>query len=155
MKEDDNYAEFAHDVFVTACEGGINYWADVSDYNRHIRYTDHELKHDWSAKLKVDDKDNPFDMRIVELKRNNNSFSVYTLNQQTIEIAIHRLIKHFKESQPVSYSHPVLQSEVERLGFALFKAERTNDYEAISNILDAEWADIIVQYGLFSELVYD
>lgn len=135
MKEDDNYAEFAHDVFVTACEGGINHWADISDYN-------YESDRDWSAKLTVDNEDN------------NNSFSVYTLNQQTIEIAIHRLIKHFKESQPVSYSHPVLQSEVERLGFALFKAERTNDYEAISNILDAEWADIIVQYGLFSELVY-
>jgi len=140
MKEDDNYAEFAHDVFVTACEGGINHWADVSNY--YHKDSPHVNFHGWSAVLTVDNEDN------------NNSFSVYTLNQQTIEIAIHRLIKHFKESQPESYSHPFLQSEVERLGFALFKAEKANDYEAISNILDAEWADIIVQYGLFSELVY-
>lgn len=26
-------AEFVHDVFVTACEGGINYWAEVDQYH--------------------------------------------------------------------------------------------------------------------------
>lgn len=140
MLELKEYEEFTHDVFVTACEGGINYWADVSNY--YHKDSPHVDFHGWSAVLRVDDEDG------------NNSFSIYTLNQQTIEAGIHRLIHHFKTSQPESYSHPLIQSMVDEVGFELYKADKTDDYERPSSMHDIEWADIIVQYGLFGELVY-
>lgn len=67
---------------------------------------------------------------------------------------IARLIKHFKDSQPESYSHPLIQSMVDEVGFELYKADKTDDYERLGSMHDIEWADIIVQYGLFKELVY-
>ena len=36
----------------------------------------------------------------------------------------------------------------------LIKAAETDDYEKFLNMYDVEWADIIVQYGLFGELVF-
>lgn len=131
MKEDDNYAEFAHDVFVTACEGGINHWADISDYN-------YESDRDWSAKLTVDNEDN------------NNSFSVYTLDWWIIMSGTQRLMKEYKENPPEAHN----VREIDKLAKALLLADLTDNYESIGSIQDAEWADIIVQYGLFSELVY-
>ena len=133
--EDYKYPEFAKDVFITACEGGINDWADVSDYN-------YKSDRDWSAKLTVYNEDK------------NNSFSVYTLDWWIIMTGIARLIKHFKDSQPESYSHPLIQSMVDEVGFELYKADKTDDYERLGSMHDIEWADIIVQYGLFKELVY-
>ena len=133
--EDYKYPEFAKDVFITACEGGINDWADVSDYN-------YISDRDWSAKLTVYNEDK------------NNSFSVYTLDWWIIMTGIARLIKHFKDSQPESYSHPLIQSMVDEVGFELYKADKTDDYERLGSMHDIEWADIIVQYGLFKELVY-
>jgi hypothetical protein len=144
MLELKEYEEFTHDVFVTACEGGINYWADVSNY--YHKDSPHVDFHGWSAVLTVDDADG---------YGINDSLSIYTLNQQTIESGIYRLIHHFKTSQPESYSDPFLQSDVDRIGFALYKADRANDYGAVRNVHDVEWADIIVQYGLFGELVYN
>ena len=133
--EDYKYPEFAKDVFITACEGGINDWADGSDYN-------YKSDRDWSAKLTVYNEDK------------NNSFSVYTLDWWIIMTGIARLIKHFKDSQPESYSHPLIQSMVDEVGFELYKADKTDDYERLGSMHDIEWADIIVQYGLFKELVY-
>ena len=36
----------------------------------------------------------------------------------------------------------------------LKEAAETDDYEKFLNMYDVEWADIIVQYGLFGELVF-
>ena len=135
---DYKYPEFAKDVFITACEGGINYWADVTDYN-------YKSDRDWSAKLTVDDADG---------YGINDSLSIYTLDWWIIMTGIARLIKRFKDSQPESYSHPLIQSMVDEVGFELYKADKTDDYERPASMHDVEWADIIVQYGLFDELVY-
>jgi spermidine/putrescine-binding protein len=141
--KDYKYPEFAKDVFITACEGGINYWADVTDYN-------YKSDRDWSAKLSI-----PHWQPFLHNKEDKgNSFSVYTLDWWIIMTGIARLIKHFKDSQPESYSHPLIQSMVDEVGFELYKADKTDDYERLGSMHDVEWADIIVQYGLFDELVY-
>jgi len=136
------YNDFAHDIFVTACEGGINYWADVSDYHYISKHHTHMTLRGWSATLTVDNEDG------------SNTFSVYPLQWEVIGVGIFRLVKHFKDIQPESYSHPLIQSMVDEVGFELYKAEKFNSYERVGNRHDAEWADIIVQYGLFGELVY-
>jgi hypothetical protein len=134
--EDHKYAEFAHDVFVTACEGGINHWADVSNYFWLSKKHSHMTWRGWSAKLTVDNEDN--------------SFSVYPLNWWTIMTGTQRLMKEYKENPPEDHN----VREIDKVAKALLLADLTDDYESIGATQDADWADIIVQYGLFGELVY-
>ena len=45
-------------------------------------------------------------------------------------------------------------SLISRVVAVLKEAAATDDYEKFLNMYDVEWTDIIVQYGLFGELVF-
>ena len=93
-----SYEQYAKDVFDTAIEGGINYWADIYEVSN-------DEGRGWYAKLTVSD-----------------SYEAGSLISQVVAV--------------------------------LKEAAETDDYEKFLNMYDVEWTDIIVQYGLFGELVF-
>jgi hypothetical protein len=93
-----------NDIFITACEGGVNYWARVSNYSPE-----------------------------------NGTAKLHEVGDENSVIAIHSL-----------------NSSVIRKGL---KLALESEYEgirkiAVIDIHDAIEADIIVQFGLFGEVIY-
>lgn len=121
MKEN-SYEQYAKDVFETAIEGGINYWADIYE-----EVTDDEGRN-WYAKIEPE---------------GNGTGSV--LDWWTIMSGTQRLVAQ-PEANDVTTVTQVIA--------VLKEAAETDDYEKFLNMYDVEWADIIVQYGLFGELVF-
>ena len=125
MKEN-SYEQYAKDVFETAIEGGINYWADIYE-----EVTDDEGR-GWYAKLTVS-----------EDYYEDGTGSV--LDWWTIMSGTQRLVMQ-PEANDVTTVTQVIA--------VLKEAAETDDYEKFLNMYDVEWTDIIVQYGLFGELVF-
>lgn len=115
--------EFLFDVFVTAIEGGVNYWARVSDY----RCKGHDNDGAFSAKLNPAEPDD-FDAQVVDIDVISKGIGLFVKWMGTPPVF-----------GPDHYFHQFVA------------ANRTNgddgDY-------DAEVADMIVQFGLFGEVVY-
>lgn len=125
-----SYEQYAKDVFETAVEGGINYWADIYEVS------DDEGR-GWYAKLTV--KDDYYE---------DGASSV--LDWWTVMSGTQRLVMQ-PEGSGVNYEAGSLISQVVAV---LKEAAETDDYEKFLNMYDVEWTDIIVQYGLFGELVF-
>jgi len=130
-----SYEQYAKDVFETAIEGGINYWADIYEVS------DDEGR-GWYAKLTVSDS-----------YYEDGAGSV--LDWWTVMSGTQRLVTQPEVMQPegsgVYYEAGSLISQVVAV---LKEAAATDDYEKFLNMYDVEWTDIIVQYGLFGELVF-
>jgi hypothetical protein len=133
--------QFLHDVFVTALEGGIGYWSKVSDYH----WTNADAEADNSTTLDSADLDGFY-------------------------AVIHDFVA--AESDPKAtqdYStwpqHRITRAVIQRgIGKVADKDFRVRD-DIRKNILagsamngagdiDSECADVIVQAGLFGEIVY-
>ncbi len=125
-----SYEQYAKDVFDTAIEGGINYWADIYEVSN-------DEGRGWYAKLTV--SDDYYD---------DGAGSV--LDWWTVMSGTQRLATQ-PEGSGVNYEAGSLISQVVAV---LKEAAETDDYEKFLNMYDVEWADIIVQYGLFGELVF-
>jgi hypothetical protein len=125
-----SYEQYAKDVFETAIEGGINYWADLYEVS------DDEGR-GWYAKLTVSDS-----------YYEDGAGSV--LDWWTVMSGTQRLVMQ-PEGSGVNYEAGSLISQVVAV---LKEAAETDDYEKFLNMYDVEWTDIIVQYGLFGELVF-
>ena len=130
-----SYEQYAKDVFETAIEGGINYWADIYEVSN-------DEGRGWYAKLTVSDD-----------YYEDGAGSV--IDWWTIMAGTQRLVTQPEVMQPegsgVFYEAGSLISQVVAV---LKEAAATDDYEKFLNMYDVEWADIIVQYGLFGELVF-
>ena len=123
-----SYEQYAKDVFETAIEGGINYWADLYEVS------DDEGR-GWYAKLTVSDS-----------YYEDGAGSV--LDWWTVMSGTQRLVMQ-PEGSGVNYEAGSLISQVVAV---LKEAAETDDYEKFLNMYDVDWTDIIVQYGLFGEL---
>ncbi len=118
--------EFLEDTFITAIEGGINYWFIVTEYNpdKHIAIGEEE-----------EDTETFSDAYIA-------------LDTDVIHDGILKLIKLAE----TGYGDIPPESDVGRLATALRSHYETHGYRHLD--LDAGDADIIVQYALYDELVY-
>jgi len=116
---------FLEDTFITAVEGGINYWFIVNEYypDKHIAIGEEE---DWGA----------------------SSNANITLDTDVIHDGILKLIKLAE----TGYGDIPPESDVGKLATALRSHYETHGYRHLD--LDAGDADIIVQYALYDELVY-
>tara|TARA_R100001163_G_C5009168_1_gene155690 strand:+ start:391 stop:831 length:441 start_codon:yes stop_codon:yes gene_type:complete len=121
-----SYEQYAKDVFETAIEGGIDYWADIHEW-----VSDDEGRA-WYAKVTV--KDDYYE-----------DVAGSVIDWWTIMSGTQRLA-----TQPPAND----VTTVTQVIAALKEAAATDDYEKFLNMYDVEWADIIVQYGLFGELVF-
>ncbi len=130
-----SYEQYAKDVFETAIEGGINYWANIYEVS------DDEGR-GWYAKLTVSND-----------YYEDGAGSV--LDWWTVMSGTQRLVMQPEVMQPegsgVFYEAGSL---ISRVVAVLKEAAATDDYEKFLNMYDVEWTDIIVQYGLFGELVF-
>jgi hypothetical protein len=122
--------QFLFDVFVTALEGGIGYWARIEKYHWRLP--------DGHGSLTSDDDLDGFSALITEEETG----KTYRVDRNVIRKGITALAKGAVTvaSQPLS--------EHAKSFYAL--ANRTND----AGMLDASDADNVVQAGLFAELVY-
>jgi hypothetical protein len=125
-----SYEQYAKDVFDTAIEGGINYWADIYEVSN-------DEGRGWYAKLTVSDS-----------YYEDGAGSV--IDWWTVMSGTQRLVMQ-PEGSGVNYEAGSLISQVVAV---LKEAAETDDYEKFLNMYDVEWTDIIVQYGLFGELVF-
>jgi hypothetical protein len=110
-----------HDIFVTALEGGISYWASVRSYHWST----------WSKDGTHDDLEN-FSADIAEYEDE----TKHTINRHTILAGIQHILTSTAKDDKLR----------ERLVANLLDPERAD--------FDADDADVIVQAGLFSEIVY-
>jgi len=123
------------DVFTTACEGGINYWANFRKYHWCL---------DGSGDLDKMDYQN-FEAHITLADDDRKDEIV--INRQVIEHGIDeigkRLVGHDFRLSPY---HTMAILELWRI----VNAEGNLDYLDY----DADTADLIVQQGLFGEIIY-
>lgn len=119
--------QFLHDVFVTALEGGIGYWSQASKYH-------------WSVDADGEQEDlDGFVAIIHEWDEDANDYGSkkLTVNRQVIQSGIRALAdKSFQ-----------VRDDIRKTVLA---ASAMND----SGDIDAEIADVIVQAGLFGEVIY-
>lgn len=110
-----------HDIFTTALEGGINYWAAARKYR-------------WSLNGAGQDEDlTGFEATVVDLEG-----ETYVINADVLDAGLRR-------AQKAGYLKGSYQARA--LQGLYFKGSEQADF-------DATTADIVVQYGLFGELVY-
>ena len=139
------------DVFVTAIEGGINYWAQVQEYKHHEpgvpesgKAIDRVPLDEWYADITdtvVDWQLGPWPER-------------HRITRKTIQDGFKVLVGETDESREANRIHP--RSLHAKLSFALAtvvasKGTMGGDFE---DLLDADTADMIVQAGLFGEVIY-
>lgn len=116
--------EFLHNIFTTAIEGGIGYWAACEAYHWSLPGAD------WP-----DDGDlDGFFADIVDFEDNNKK---YIINRWVILNGLAKI-----RAGGVSINKT-------GLGIIL-TGDATND----AGDIDAEWADCIVQVGLFGKIIY-
>jgi hypothetical protein len=128
--------QMLHDVFVTALEGGINYWASVNSYH-------------WTTNGELDGKDLTGFHAVIEDAdpgTNDDFATPLTIDRNTIAEGFGRLTTGPVKFMPEPQRHMFLAMLHARLaGFDEYHIDI--DY-------DAGDADNLVQVGLFGEVVY-
>lgn len=131
------------DIFVTACEGGINYWAGISSY------------HIWDSNTDGDEHIADIEGFCADIFDHDDfDFPVFTIDRNTIERGLRRMA----EAQGPYYdpngkrtncaSVPYLGSWHHDIAVSLLEnPEGFCDW-------DASFADEVVQVGLFGEVRY-
>lgn len=124
------------DVFATACEGGINYWAHFHSY--------HWIKD--SANMEPDYEG--FEARIREsgYVYNTPDQGMLTINRDVICTGVTRLFNKITDgSMKISPYH----------AYAVLGLNAVINHGADADLdYDADTADMIVQMGLFDEVIY-
>jgi hypothetical protein len=127
--------QFIHDLFVTAVEGGINYWSQTTDYHWHLPLAEGE---------KALDK---LDLRgfyaVIEETPEDDTRTKHRINRAVIV----RGLKLLASGEATYGGKPISP----RMQARFAGIDRTNgdgeDY-------DASDADNVVQVGLFGDVVY-
>jgi hypothetical protein len=126
------------DVFTTALEGGINYWADVRKYH-------------WTNDPNGDPLRDPdyegFEARIMDKEDVEGRDEPFIINRQVIEEGIDSLAKRLVGNDlTLSSYHANAILEL----WKIVNAGGNDD-----NLdFDADTADLIVQQGLFGDVIY-
>ena len=121
---------FLGDILATAVEGGINYWADVSNWFWHDLGAE-----DWIATITdANDPDDP-------------DFPETVINTDTIAHGI-SVIKSWKKEKDFQ---PNYFGDGGAYWREFLKADRTNGDDGDYDAIIADW---IVQAGIFGEIVY-
>ena len=133
--------DIRHDVFVTAIEGGIQYWAQVVEYKHSIE--------DWYANV-IDLGSLDANDQEVALAEND----WHRVDRDVITEGMKVLAGETDLYREEHRIHP--RSEHAKLSFALATVVATGftmfgDFE---DMLDASTADIIVQAGVLGEAIY-
>jgi hypothetical protein len=116
--------QFVHDVFVTALEGSIDYWAEI-------------LKYHWGIKEKDGNYRDDLDGFFAEVVPRDEPDSELRIDKTTILDGVAQIIDDNIRISP---------DRMEKIR----EAARLND----AGDIDADLADCIVQAGLFGEIVY-
>ena len=128
--------ELYYYTFISAIEGGINYWARIPRYSFEKKGRD-DLK-GFSATIQVTEfSDDETDPRLAVVKKGEAVGKAYEVNRSTITKGM-RLIASGKTNVAPSY--------VSRFAEALRSPEDAD--------LDALDADIAVQAGIFDEVIF-
>lgn len=114
-------SEFLNDVLITAIEGGVNYWAEIEDYET-LTCGDCNLTIA-TAKLREHEAED--------------DAGWYTINDDTIVTGYRRM------THPEAIVNSQLRDEVTA-------AVKEDD----AGQLDIEHADVLVQFAVFSQIVY-
>lgn len=127
------------DIFTTACEGGTNYWSDVTDY------------HIWECKDPLIEDTQGFQATLSDLEEN---FLEWTVTRQTILEGLHRMADargpYYDPNRERTNckSVPYLCKAHHDIAVSLL------DQPSQQPDWDASFADSVVQVGLFGEVVY-
>ncbi len=141
------------DVFVTAIEGGINYWAQVQEYKHHEpgvpesgKAIDRVPLDEWYADIidtvvEADGDSDPMPER-------------HRITRKTIQDGFKVLAGETDQYREEHRIHP--RSEHAKLSFALATvvASGFTMFGDFEDMLDASTADMVVQAGLFGEVLY-
>lgn len=117
-------------VFTTAIEGGINYWADV-------------MRKRWSDRTEELNMIEEFYADIEDVEDDNKK---YHIDADVIKRGIRKAFKN-----RAKIGDPYQRQAINDLYWGILSNRQESREEAD---FDADTADIIVQYGLFGELVY-
>ena len=133
--------DIGHSVFVTAIEGGVQYWAKVVQYKHSVE--------DWFAGIidlgRLDEHDQE-----VALAEND----WFRVDSSVIKGGMKVLASETDEYREEHRIHP--RSEHARLSYALATvvASGFTMFGDFEDMLDASTADMIVQAGVFGEVIY-
>lgn len=131
---DGDLAPFMRDIFITACEGGINYWCALERYT-HSRPTETGRRPDYdNFRAIVREEDEGQDLLI---------------DRTVIAKGCAILIGDFGTDIKLN------NNDRNRIrGILIAAAARPDDADEYAGYLDASDADYIVQIGLFGEVMY-
>jgi hypothetical protein len=123
------FDQFIYDIFVTAIEGGVNYWCDVNNYKCMLNGED--LIYDFYADLRDPDYD-----------------VTYVVNRDFV-LKAYELASNseWAERSIWSCGFPPKAEDFEKPPRYEFDLDQPWDF-------DAGDADIIIQLGLFSDIVF-
>ena len=132
--------ELLKDLFVTAIEGGINYWANVTAYKHSIE--------EWFATIETDD-----------ISENANGLTdddemvTLRIDENTILKGIELFAKELERDDVQDWSEGSEHAQMARYSAALISSNgAVNLFDAYG--YDVIGADCIVQMGLFGEVIY-
>lgn len=123
------YDQLMLDIFTTALEGGINYWAEVIDYRWTDRETKKALMKNFYASIKEIDEDN-----------------LYLINRDVI-VRGYTIASEELQSEEIRWSTSSPLSKKDILSASYIDDSDCWDF-------DAGDADIIVQLGLFKDIQF-
>ena len=124
-------SQFVYDVFVTALEGGCNYWAEIRDY--HPFFGSGEDLIGFGAEVSGSRCDDVED---------EDSIVWHAVNRDVIRRGIEIIMDRTRKLSDLGLGEATVQH--------LRKAIETND----AGDVDADGADVILQIGLFEKVVY-
>lgn len=119
-------AEFLHDIFTTALEGGIGYWSECSAYHWSKGGPDHEADLDF------------FHAIIEETESGEDEPPTHRIDREVILRGLSRLFTGEYRGLHSSTAGRIMEAAI----------------TGNSGRLDASDADCLVQVGLFGEVVY-
>jgi len=147
---DEDRREFLFDVFVTAMEGGSNYWCYRHDYRcmqrgedgQVIKKADGYPEYDTEGFYAVITVDNEPDLGRI------------TVNAATIALGLSRILSA-KTFEVLDWeTAKVTHGDIKNLGKGTANAIRRAWTECEAGDIDAELADVVLQVGIFDEVVY-
>ncbi len=131
--------ELLNDLFVTAIEGGINYWADVTAYKSSID--------DWFATIETEDVTETESMMGFDR-------STLRIDEKTILKGIKLFAKETDSDRENKNIHP----DSDHANLSRLCVQLLNPYGPVTELdffdYDCLDADMVVQMGLFGEVIY-
>ena len=132
--------ELLKDLFVTAIEGGINYWSNVTVYKHSID--------DWFAIIETDDITENADGDVII-----GDLVTLRIDENTIMKGIKLFAKELERDDVQDWNEESEHAQMARYSAALISSNgAVNLFDAYG--YDVIGADCIVQMGLFGEVVY-